>query len=167
MLIMATLALVAMGCSKSDDDDNGGNGNGNGNGGGNGNGNGNGNSSLVITPGTDEKPAWEYPDYDRWEQTMTLQLLMQKELEPYVTSSDLLCATMNDEVRGLTGPTIEEEYGSRFFPLTIGGDGAEARIFLHYYCDSLHRIFSIDWADFNTSVVPMGDNAFYRPVFVK
>ena len=118
MLIMATLALVAMGCSKSDDDDNGGNGNGNGNGGGNGNGNGNGNSSLVITPGTDEKPAWEYPDYDRWEQTMTLQLLMQKELEPYVTSSDLLCATMNDEVRGLTGPTIEEEYGSCFFPLT-------------------------------------------------
>lgn len=166
MMIIATLALVAVGCSKSDDDDIGGNGGGNGNG--NGGEGGNDDTTLVITPGTDERPAWEYPDYDKWEQTMSVKILMQNELEPYMTQNDLLCATMNDEVRGLTPPTIEDEYDSRFFPLTIGADGAEARIFLHYYCDSLHRIFTIDWSGFDANAIPMGDDPyFYRPTFLK
>ena len=155
-VIIAALAVMAWSCSKSDDDDN-----------------------IVAPPqpiptnkdsvtiesGNDVKPAWEYPNYDNWEQTMSVRILVQKELESYVTGEDLLCATMKDEVRGLTPPVIEPE--GTFFPLTVGADGAEARVFLHYYCDSLHRIFTIDWADFNASTVPMGDDSFYRPVFVK
>ena len=158
-MIIAALAFMAWSCSKSDDDD-----------GTNNPGEvtpqpGPDEDSITIAPGTDAKPAWENPNYDNWEQTMSVRILMQKELEPYVTGEDLLCAMMKDEVRGLTPPVIEPE--GTFFPLTVGADGAEARVFLHYYCDSLHRIFTIDWADFNASTVPMGDDSFYRPVFVK
>lgn len=158
LMIIATIGLVALGCSKSDHEDNTDPDNPN---------NGNENTEAVeqLTPGTDERPDWQDPDYDNWEQTMSVMILPQEKLKPYVTENDLLCAQMNGEVRGLTEPVIEEDM--IFYPLTVGADGAEARVFLHYYCDKLHRIFSLDWADFNPSVVPTGESSFYRPLFVK
>ena len=146
IMLLATLPLLVGGCSKDDEENNTG-----------------GEKEDVITPGTDTRPDWEYPNYDKWEQTMSIRLLMQTELEPYVTTQDLMCAKINDEVRGLTPPVIEED--EKFFPLTVGADGAEGRVFLSYYCDSLHRVFTIDWADFNADAVPMGDDDFYRPTF--
>ena len=43
----------------------------------------------------------------------------------------------------------------------------EAKIFLYYYCDSLHRIYSTEWTDFNASLPPMGEDGIYRPEFAK
>ncbi len=166
LIIIASLAFVAWGCSKSDDDNN--------NTGGkpgegteinDSTGNSGSDISSQLTPGTDERPDWQVPNYDNWEQTMSVMILPQKELQPFVTENDLLCAQMNGEVRGLTAPVIDQDI--TFFPLTVGADGAEARVYLYYYCDSLHRIFSTDWAEFNPSVVPTGESTFYRPVFVK
>ena len=95
---------------------------------------------------------------------MSISLLMQRELEPYVTTNDLLCAIIGDEVRGLTAPTIEE--GLIFFPLTVAANGKGESIKLSYYCERLHRIFTIPWTTFDASVVPMGEGGIYRPQFV-
>ena len=116
-------------------------------------------SSLLA--GNDARPDWEAPNYDNWEQTMSVRILPQKKLEPYVTEGDLLCAMM----RGLTEPVFEPDM--IFFPLTIGADGAEAKIHLYYYCDSLHRIYTTQWTDFNASLPPMGEDGIYRPEFAK
>ena len=117
-----------------------------------------------IAPGNDARPAWQAPTYTAFEQTMSVSLLMQRELETYVTQQDLLCATVGDEVRGLTAPTIEE--GLVFFPLTVAGRGKGESITLSYYCDRLHRIFSIPWTTFDASMAPMGEDGIYRPKFV-
>lgn len=163
MMIIASIAFMAWGCSKSDEhdenidkpdgqgteiDDSTGT-----------------DANSKLTLGTDARPDWMVPNYDNWEQTMSVMILPQLELMPFVTENDLLCAQMNGEVRGLAEPVIEHDI--TFFPLTVGADGAEARVWLYYYCDSLHRVFSTDWADFNPSVVPTGESTFYRPVFVK
>ena len=117
-----------------------------------------------ITAGTDTRPAWQAPQYTAFEQTMSVSVLMQKELEPYVTQQDLLCATIGNEVRGLTTPTVED--GLIFFPLTVAANGGGEAIHLSYYCDQLHRIFTIPWTTFNASVAPMGEGGIYRPQFV-
>lgn len=95
---------------------------------------------------------------------MSVSLLMQRELEPYVTAQDLLCATIGNEVRGLTAPTIEE--GLIFFPLTVAANGGGETVSLSYYCERLHRIFTIPWTTFDASVAPMGEDGIYRPQFV-
>ena len=118
-----------------------------------------------MLAGNDVRPNWEAPNYDNWEQTMSVRILPQQKLEPFVTKNDLLCAMMNNEVRGLTEPVFEPDM--TFFPLTVGADGAEAKIYLYYYCDSLHRIYSTVWTDFNASLPPMGEDGIYRPEFAK
>ena len=121
-------------------------------------------TQQAITSGNDARPAWQAPQYTAFEQTMSISLLMQRELEPYVTQQDLLCATVGNEVRGLTSPTIE---GSLiFFPLTVAANGGGETVNLSYYCDRLHRIFTIPWTTFNASVAPMGEGGIYRPQFI-
>lgn len=99
-----------------------------------------------------------------FEQTMSVSLLMQHELEPYVTTQDLICATIGDEVRGLTSPVVED--GLIFFPLTVAANGKGENVKLSYYCERLHRIFTILWTTFDASVAPMGEGGIYRPQFV-
>lgn len=173
LIFFAALALLAGSCSKEEGDaDIAGN-----NQSGNVNGSGNENqfdgktdsienavdSSMLA--GNDVRPNWEAPNYDNWEQTMSVRILPQQKLESFVTKNDLLCAMMNNEVRGLTEPVFEPDM--TFFPLTVGADGAEAKIYLYYYCDSLHRIYSTEWTDFNSSLPPMGEDGIYRPEFAK
>lgn len=117
----------------------------------------------TIASGNDARPAWQAPQYTSFEQTMSVSLLMQRELEPYVTTQDLLCATIGNEVRGLTAPTVEE--GLIFFPLTVAANGKGESITLSYYCERLHRIFTIPWTTFDASVAPMGEGGIYRPQF--
>lgn len=121
-------------------------------------------TQQAIVSGSDARPAWQAPQYTAFEQTMSVSVLMQRELEPYVTQQDLLCATIGDEVRGLTTPTVEE--GLIFFPLTVAANGKGEMVSLSYYCDRLHRIFTIPWTTFDTSVAPMGEDGIYRPQFV-
>lgn len=118
----------------------------------------------MIATGTDERPAWQAPQYTAFEQTMSVQVLMQRELQPYVTSQDLLCATIGGEVRGLTAPRQEDSI--TFFPLIIAANGGGVNVSLSYYCDQLHRIFTIPWTTFDASVAPMGEGGIYRPQFV-
>ncbi len=165
LIIIASLAFVAWGCSKSDDNADNSKKTENGTEVNDSTGNGGSDISSQLTPGTDKRPDWQVPNYDNWEQTMSVMILPQRELLPYVTEKDLLCAQMNGEVRGVAEMVVDHDI--TFFPLTVGADGAEARIYLYYYRDSLHRIYSTDWADFNPSVVPTGESTFYRPVFVK
>lgn len=119
----------------------------------------------TIAPGSDARPDWQSPQYAAFEQTMSVQVLMQHELEPYVTTQDLLCATIEGEVRGLTPPTVEDSL--IFFPLTVAANGGGEAVNLSYYCDQLHRIFTIQWTTFDASVSPMGEGGIYRPQFIK
>ena len=139
------LPLVILSCSDSDDKDS------------------PSPSQQTIASGNDARPDWQAPQYT-FEQTMSVSLLMQRELEPYVTSQDLLCATIGDEVRGLTAPIVEEE--GIFFPLIVAANGKGESINLSYYCDRLHRIFTILWTTFDASLDPMGEGDIYRPQFV-
>lgn len=148
-LCLCLLPLLFLSCSGSDDNDD------------------NKPSSPTqqeIASGNDARPAWQAPQYTSFEQTMSVSLLMQRELEPYVTAQDLLCATIGNEVRGLTAPTIEE--GLIFFPLTVAANGGGETVSLSYYCERLHRIFTIPWTTFDASVAPMGEDGIYRPQFV-
>ena len=139
------LPLVMLSCSDSDDKDS------------------PSPSQQTIASGNDARPDWQAPQYT-FEQTMSVSLLMQRELEPYVTSQDLLCATIGDEVRGLTSPTVEGDL--IFFPLTVAANGKGESIKLSYYCDRVQRIFTIPWTTFDASLDPMGEGDIYRPQFV-
>ena len=118
-----------------------------------------------IPAGTDVRPTWQTPNYDLFEQTMIVRVQLQDTLNKYVSSLDLLCATIGGEVRGVAAP--QETEGSYVVPLTIAGNDAGVAVGLSYYCDRLHRIFTIDWTTFDASVAPTGTGGIYQPVFVE
>ena len=118
-----------------------------------------------IPAGTDVRPTWQAPNYDLFEQTMIVRVQLQDTLNKYVSSLDLLCATIGGEVRGVAAP--QEADGAYLFPLTIAGNDAGVAVGLSYYCDRLHRIFTIDWTTFDASVTPTGTGGIYQPVFVE
>ena len=77
-----------------------------------------------------------------------------------------MCATIKGEVRTVSEPLITA--GEVFFPLSIPSDGNESNVALHYYCDRLHRIYTIaNWATFDPYVAPSGDSGIYRPKFTQ
>ena len=118
-----------------------------------------------ITEGTDVRPTWQAPNYDLYEQTMIVRVQLQDTLNKYVSSLDLLCATIGGEVRGVAAPQFVED--AWLFPLTIASNDAGVDVGLSYYCDRLHRIFTIDWTTFDASVAPTGTGGIYQPKFVK
>jgi hypothetical protein len=149
--IIAALALTAWGCSSDDDEpttpakeapaD----------------------SAIVIQPGTATPPTWQMPDFSRFEQTMSLFLTLQPELVPYSSRQDLLCAIIGGEIRGVAPFDVD----NNGFVLTIAGSSSDDNISLSYYCDSLHRIFTIpDWTTFDTDIRPMGKESVFTPIFV-
>jgi hypothetical protein len=120
---------------------------------------------TYLTPGTDVRPTgWVAPvitDYELW---MSLQVQLADTLAHYQSAADLVCATINGEVRAVKGPMSTE--GVIYYPLTIGGNGGDQTVSLHYYCDRLHRIYTIaDWAPFKEGIVPTGESGIYRPCF--
>jgi hypothetical protein len=119
-----------------------------------------------IQPGTDARPNWESPNYDLYEQFMTVDILLQDKLVPYVSEQDLVCATIKDEVRGVAS-AVQTDEGQWLFDLTVGSNEGNAMIKLSYYCDKLHRIFTIDWTPFDANTVPTGTGGIYKPIFVK
>ena len=150
ILTLAALAFMAWGCSSDDD------------------------NKPAPTPtqtpaeipaGTDVRPTWQAPNYDLFEQTMIVRVQLQDTLNKYVSSLDLLCATIGGEVRGVAAPQFVED--AWLFPLTIASNDAGVDVGLSYYCDQLHRIFKIDWTTFDASVAPTGTGGIYQPEFVK
>ena len=119
---------------------------------------------LIIEPGTDERPDWVAPNAYSYEQNMDVYLTMQDELQPYLSENDMVCAMIDGEVRGLTVPRQDE--GDWLIPLIVFSNGA-ASVQLSYYCENLHRIFTIDWTTFDASVPPTGTGGIYQPIFYK
>lgn len=121
--------------------------------------------TTVIEPGNDARPDWAVPNADDYEQNMNVYLTLQDELQPYLSQNDLLCAKADDKVRGVAIPRQDE--GDWLISLIVFSNGA-VPLQLSYYCDSLHRIFTLnDWTTFDASVTPTGSGGIYQPVFVK
>ena len=143
ILAIAALAFMAWGCSSDNDDT----------------------RPTGIPEGSDARPTWTGPDYDLYEQTMIVDVLLQDTLVQYASEQDLLCATINDEVRGVA--TAQQEDGQWLFPLIVGSNETGVMVKLSYYCDKLHRIFTIEWTRFDASMAPSGQGSLYQPKFVK
>lgn len=120
-----------------------------------------------LTVGTDQRPLnWVAPDYTAFEYTMSLQVQLGDTLAYYQSDRDLMCVTINDEIRAVTVPytTMNEVY----FPLTIASNGREEPMTLCYYCDRLHRIYTLPhWTTFTPAIPPTGNSDIYRPRFAQ
>lgn len=155
MIAIAALTLMVMGCSSGDDD-----------------------SGVVtpekkepvdttqtIKPGTDVRPHWEGPNYNLFEQYMAIDVLLQDTLAPYASDQDLMAAFIDNEVRGVSGARQSGEQW--IFPLVVASNESNVPLRLSYYCDKLHRIFTIDWINFDAALPPTGKGGTYQPAFVK
>ena len=148
LLYLAGVALVAtllLGACSSDDDDNQQNQNG-----------------STLTEGTDVRPSWvvssDASSMDEW--PMSVQIGVQSELLPYVSNADLMCAMINNEVRAVSG--LKETGGQYYFMLPIQGNSGEGFVTLKYYCDKLHRIFTVsDWKEFDSTIQPTDQGTPY------
>lgn len=122
-----------------------------------------------ITPGTDQRPTWIGPlatDIQFEGIPMSVQITLQAELLPYLSSNDLVCAMIGGEVRAVTPPF--ETGGQYYFPLSVLGNNGEGFITLKYYCDQLHRIFTVEqWREFDTSAQPTVGGKPYEVQFVQ
>jgi len=58
-----------------------------------------------MTIGTDQRPInWQVPDYLQFELTMSLQVQLGDTLAYFQSEQDLMCVTINNEIRAVTGP---------------------------------------------------------------
>lgn len=119
-----------------------------------------------FKPGSDDSPTtWTAPDYSQFEYRMAVQVQLGDTLAAFQSDGDLMCAQIGGEVRAVTTP--QSTGGVVFYPLFIAGEGDARTVSLHYYCDRLHRIYTIaNWATFNASAAPTGDSGIYRPKFL-
>ena len=117
-----------------------------------------------LTPGTDERPDWTAPDYTQFEFNMSLQVQLGDTLVNFQSENDLVAAFISEDVRAVTGPEVTA--GEIYYPLSIAANGTDDTVILKYYCDKLHRIYTIsNWATFDSSAPPTGDSGIYRPRF--
>lgn len=119
-----------------------------------------------LVEGSATRPTWKAPSYTLFEHTMSLQVQLGDTLFYFQSPQDLMCATIKGEIRAISEPLTTA--GEVFFPLSIASNGAEGEISLQYYCDRLHRIYTItNWATFDPNVPPSGDSDIYRPKFTQ
>ena len=95
---------------------------------------------------------------------MFVRVQLQDTLQSYASDQDLLCATINNEVRGVA--KAKQLNGEWVFDTHIGSNDMGKLINLLYYCDKLHRIYTIEWGKFDTTTPPTGEGNFYQPVFI-
>lgn len=145
--LFLTIGITSTSCSSSDDDE----------------------QPILTTTrleqGTDSRPDWQVPNYNLFEMTMSIEINLQDTLQSYASQRDLLCATINGEVRGVATP--QQVGGVWLFPLTIGSNEGNVPITLSYYCDNLHRIFTTPWTQFDATTMPMGTGDIYHPTFLE
>ena len=117
-----------------------------------------------LLPGSDSRPDWKFSDNGRYELRMSIQVELGDTLAAYQSSQDLICATIGGEVRAVTQPC--ETGGAVYYPLIIFDNETGRTVSLSYYCDQLHRIYTItNWAIFDASAAPTGNSGIYRPKF--
>ena len=108
-----------------------------------------------LKPGTDGRPSWQIASdlYHRYEQTMTAQVTLQKELLTYVSAEDLMCVTVNGEIRCVS--PIRYNNGEWTFSLIIAGTGNDKFLNVSYYCSKLSRIYKRErWVAFSQAYQP-------------
>lgn len=154
LLYLAGVALVATlllgACSSSDDDDS----------------NEKNETSMTLKEGTDAHPSWVVSfDASKMDGCpMSVQIGVQSALLPYVSSEDLMCAMLKGEVRAVSG--LKETGGQYYFMLPIQGNSGEGSVTLKYYCDKLHRIFTVsDWKEFDSTIQPTDQGVPYEVPF--
>ena len=119
-----------------------------------------------LVEGTATRPMWKAADYNLFEHIMSLQVQLGDTLAYFQSQQDLMCATINGEVRAVSEPQTTADV--TYFPLSIASSGTEGKVTLHYYCDRLRRIYTItDWATFDPYVAPSGESGIYRPKFTQ
>ncbi len=119
-----------------------------------------------LVEGTATRPNWEASDYNQFEHIMSLQVQLGDTLVNFQSQQDLMCATISGDVRAVSEPLTTE--GEMYFPLSIASTGSEGKVTLHYYCNRLHRIYTInDWATFDPNIAPSGNSGIYRPKFTQ
>ena len=119
----------------------------------------------LLTVGNASRPEWTAPDYTLFELPMSVQFRLQDLFDEYVSDNDLLCAFINDEVRAVTSP--EDSEGQIYFPLVIAANPGESMVSIAYYCDQLHRIYTItDWHKFDTGMPPTNNGEPYILEFI-
>jgi len=145
LLVLALIACIMASSCSSDDDD-----------------------APVIQKfemGTTARPNWQMPNFDNYEQTMTVMILLQDTLCEYASQDDILCAQIGNEVRGLASL---EQYKDRWVAsITVGSNEAGQMVTLSYYCTNLRRIFTTEWTSFDANLKPTGEGSVYQPLFVK
>ena len=120
---------------------------------------------AYLTEGTASRPTWTVP-VKSYEFYMTVQVQLGDTLANFQSVGDLMCAIIDGEVRTATGPA--NTAGVVYFPLTIGSNDTSGTVTLQYYCERLHRIYSItNWATFDPSAKPIGEDGIYRPCFTE
>lgn len=146
--LLLLLLCVAVACSDNDDDSS--------------------DKPDYLKSGTTARPAgWlSFSDDEQFELRMTVQVQLGDVLADYQSPQDLMCAKIDGEIRAVSGPY--ETGGIAYFPLIIFDNVSGRQVTLCYYCDRLHRIYTIDdWAAFDASAAPTGDSGFYRPRFTE
>lgn len=124
------------------------------------------NTSSYLKEGNDVRPSWTTPDnlYKDFEFTMSVQVIPQDELLPYLSDDDLMCAVINDEMRAVAN--MQRTGGEPYFPLLIAGNSASGSVTLKYFCSKLKRIYTIsDWMEFTPGISPMKDGKPYSIKF--
>ena len=142
IVTLTALAFVAWGCSSDDDD----------------------NSKESSGKFQKTTPAWVAPNYDDYEQLMTVEIQLQDKLQSIASEADLLCATIDNEVRGLAQPQLVN--GQWVFGLTVGANRKGEPVSLSYYCSKRKRIYTIGWVQFDDDTPYMGTGSLYQPVFI-
>lgn len=119
---------------------------------------------FYLQEGNDLRPIWYEPDNSDFEITMAVQVQLGDTLAAFQSQGDLMCAKVNDTVRAVS--PLFNTLGISYFSLTIAGNSNDKTVSLHYYCDRLHRIYSItNWTNFNASAPPTGSSRMYHPCF--
>ena len=120
---------------------------------------------AYLKPGTDVRPTnWIAPDASLFELRMTVQVELGDTLAAYQGEQDLMCATIDGEIRAVTPPC--NTGGIIYYPLIIFSNGTSSTVSLRYYCDRLRRIYTItNWSNFTPSAAPTGKSGIYRPCF--
>lgn len=155
IVMIAALALVAVGCSDDDDKAE----------------SSSANDKLkafyaaLLTPGTEQSPQWEFSDYFQYEMSMSIQVQLGDTLAHYMSSEDRMCATVGGEMRAASSP--ETNGTVVYIPLVIAGGSDDEYVTLQYYCSRLKRIYTLpNWALFNPAAAPTGTDGIYRPKFI-
>lgn len=120
-----------------------------------------------LKEGADTRPAWTQPDMLQYgPNVMTLQVELGDTLASFQSERDLMGAFSGDEIRGAAAP--RSTGGIVYFPLSIGSFDGTGVVALKYYCDRLHRIYTIThWASFDSTIPPTGEDAIHRPRFTE